>query len=369
MFFSCLVILTVLSWFNFKIAVQGFTSLSLISSQWMHRQYRTTRREHFISLFPYQNDKVRFHDIEESRSAAASGDSKSKSDPSDTITEKEVSDEKYPCHRRHLCIITESNACDTMQEVQRTFETLRSALGTHNDFGIDMISIRVNPPSNQLGQKPNSFIRQNEEFHQRLVYLASQIMNLKRKHQEHPFYNEYRVVINDINNLQAAIEANVDGVHVKEKDAVQIPYIRSVFQGMNPTRHVTIGISAHSASVALHHFEMYQPNYIFVGTCYLTQSHPEKGVEDLEGPELPGLVKQLIFQHMTSKHNDTEIDRISPPIIFAIGGIEMNNCHEPVAHGADGVAVIRSVMQSSDPARAVQEIIQCMYGIASNSKE
>eukprot|EP00557_Chaetoceros_sp_GSL56_P007928 CAMPEP_0176489526 /NCGR_PEP_ID=MMETSP0200_2-20121128/7338_1 /TAXON_ID=947934 /ORGANISM="Chaetoceros sp., Strain GSL56" /LENGTH=1134 /DNA_ID=CAMNT_0017886679 /DNA_START=321 /DNA_END=3722 /DNA_ORIENTATION=+ len=77
MFFSCLVILTVLSWFNFKIAVQGFTSPSLISSQWIYSQYRTTRSERFISLFPYQNNKVRFHDIDVSRSAAASRDSKS----------------------------------------------------------------------------------------------------------------------------------------------------------------------------------------------------------------------------------------------------------------------------------------------------
>jgi thiamine-phosphate diphosphorylase len=252
-----------------------------------------------------------------------------------------------------------------MREVRRTIETLQSALGTHNDHAIDLISIRVNPlPIDQLVQGPNSSNRQNEEFQQRLVYLASQIMVLKRKHQEHPLYNEYNVVINDVNNLYSAIEANVDGIHVKEKDVAQIPYIRSVFQGTNRTNPVIIGISAHSTSEALHHFEMYRPNYIFVGTCYMTQSHPEKGIHDLEGPELPGLVKRLILQHTMSKDNDAKLDRISPPIIYAIGGIEKNNCHEPVTYGADGVAVIRSVMQSADPARAVKEIKQSMYGVA-----
>jgi thiamine monophosphate synthase len=31
------------------------------------------------------------------------------------------------------------------------------------------------------------------------------------------------VVINDALNLQAAMEVNIDGTHVKEKDAKQIP--------------------------------------------------------------------------------------------------------------------------------------------------
>ena len=34
----------------------------------------------------------------------------------------------------------------------------------------------------------------------------------------------------------------------------------------------------------------------------------------------------------------------------------MDNCSEPVGYGADGVAVIRSVMQASDPAEAVRKI-------------
>jgi Thiamine monophosphate synthase len=332
--------------------VQAFISSSFITPQWLSIKSETTTR---ASLLPYHDNQLKYHCIH----VSTSGDSESKLFLSGAMsTTEEDPDEKIQCRRRYLCLITESNACDNMQEVRRTIETLKSALGTHNDHAIDFISIRVNPlPIDPSVQEPTTNNSHNEAFRQRLNYLASEIMALKRQHQGHPLYNEYDVVMNDINNLQTAIESNVDGIHVKEKDVAQIPYIRSVFQGMNRTKPVVIGISAHSASVALHHFQMYRPNYIFVGTCYMTQSHPEKSIQDLEGPELPGVVKRLILQHKSSKHADPELDQISfPPIILAIGGIEKNNCHEPLAYGADGVAVIRSVMQSADPALAVKEI-------------
>ena len=51
---------------------------------------------------------------------------------------------------------------------------------------------------------------------------------------------------------------------------------------------------------------------------------------------------------------------LQSPIIFAIGGIEVENCFEPVNFGADGVAVIRSVMQASNPAEAVVNIKKSM---------
>eukprot|EP00979_Chaetoceros_neogracilis_P004316 scaffold765_cov151-Chaetoceros_neogracile.AAC.15 len=65
---------------------------------------------------------------------------------------------------------------------------------------------------------------------------------------------------------------------------------------------------------------------------------------DLEGPTLPGLVNKASRKETDGAH----------PIIFAIGGIESENCHHPAGYGSDGVAVIRSVMQASDPALAVK---------------
>jgi len=52
---------------------------------------------------------------------------------------------------------------------------------------------------------------------------------------------------------------------------------------------------------------------------------------------------------------------VSPIILFAIGGIERENCHEPVGYGSDGVAVIRSVMQAANPALAVKHIKEGMH--------
>ena len=107
---------------------------------------------------------------------------------------------------------------------------------------------------------------------------------------------------------------------------------------------------------------------MFVGTCYLTQSHPEKNAIDLEGPALPGLVKEAIVQMDIDSIDDKDDNDDSAdghgavaPIIFAIGGIERENCHEPVGNGSDGVAVIRSVMQASNPALAVKHIKEGMY--------
>jgi thiamine-phosphate pyrophosphorylase len=104
---------------------------------------------------------------------------------------------------------------------------------------------------------------------------------------------------------------------------------------------VTIGISAHSLESAIEAVTEYAPDYLFVGTCYKTTSHPEKSKADLEGPALPGQVQRAV----------TSIP------VFAIGGIDETNCHEPVLrYGAHGVAVIRAVLRSSDPAQAVIQI-------------
>jgi thiamine-phosphate pyrophosphorylase len=42
---------------------------------------------------------------------------------------------------------------------------------------------------------------------------------------------------------------------------------------------------------------------------------------------------------------------------FAIGGIDQTNVADVVAAGAPGVAVVRSIMQASDPGAIVQEML------------
>jgi len=90
-------------------------------------------------------------------------------------------------------------------------------------------------------------------------------------------------------------------------------------------------------------FSEYKPDYYFVGTCFLTASHPEKSADQLEGPTLPGQVRQAL-------RGEASDQRKSPcPVVFAIGGIDESNCSIPVQHGADGVAVIRSILQADHP--------------------
>jgi thiamine monophosphate synthase len=88
----------------------------------------------------------------------------------------------------------------------------------------------------------------------------------------------------------------------------------------------------------------------------MTQSHPEKEKDQLEGPAFPGRIKEemtRIFTNSTSR----------VPIVFAIGGIDETNCHEPVQFGADGVGVIRSVMRAADPQMMAKCIIDFMSAL------
>lgn len=270
-----------------------------------------------------------------------SSNSRVKSSPWSEVNRRLDGNSSEKQHHGHcyLCVITDTNACDSTENVQNTIRTLELALGVCNLNSIDLISIRVTPPL-------SSDDVTCDQFQQRIVELATQLMTMKAKHQSHPLYNDYKVVINDALNLQAAMEANIDGIHVKERDVEQIPYIRSTLQ-KHLGKDIIVGTSAHSISSGVINYQLYKPDYMFVGTCYLTHSHPEKNACDLEGPTLPGLVKEAIRK---------ETDGGQQPIIFAIGGIESENCHEPVGHGSDGVAVIRSVMQASDPALAVKFI-------------
>lgn len=188
----------------------------------------------------------------------------------------------------------------------------------------------------------------------------------------------FHVVVND--NIQAAIDADADGVHVKEKDAHEIPNIRrriiqhrllSKDQSHDTNevvedRAVLIGTSSHAVSTARSTVRNFQPDYLFVGTCYPTQTHPEKGVEDIEGPALPGMVVEALERDTLSGGDGRTVDEGEDssrrsPIVYAIGGIDEYNCREPVRkYGANGVAAIRSVMQAEDPGRVVRAMVNRM---------
>ena len=98
---------------------------------------------------------------------------------------------------------------------------------------------------------------------------------------------------------------------------------------------VIIGISARSIQLAHFSWKEYKPDYFFVGTCYVTQSHPEKTPADLEGPALPCMSNVAIhndiftssrsrldcgFDHEFSLKHNSALYHCS--VIFAISRID-----------------------------------------------
>jgi thiamine-phosphate diphosphorylase len=228
-----------------------------------------------------------------------------------------------------LAIVTESSACDSIEHLEKTMISLTKAVSTNQ---VDLISIRVDRHDTA----------ENPQQYQRVVSLAKALLQLS-------ITKKFRAVVSS-NWVDAAAEAGAHGVHVKEAQWPQlIPEIRRQFEAAGSSQ-VLLGTSLHSLESARMVGQVYRPDYIFVGTCYKTASHPEKEASDLEGPELPGQVCRELDKIMGSNR----------PNVFAIGGIDAGNCNEPVAGGADGVAVIRSVSEGADPAQTVHQLVASM---------
>lgn len=226
-------------------------------------------------------------------------------------------------HGPHLALITEPDACASQERMENTVNAVEAAISTQK---VTLVSVRIaKEPSNNLASRV-------KELTERIVALAES--------------NNCRVVVSS-DWVETVSESSNVGVHVKESHREQIPEIRQRL-GSN----VLIGTSAHSVESAMDAVTAYQPDYLFVGTCYLTASHPEKtNVSELEGPQLPGQVKRAILEATGTR----------APTIFAIGGIDETNCREPVVqYGADGVAVIRAVLQAVDPTSTVFNMVERM---------
>ena len=254
-----------------------------------------------------------------------------------------------------LAIITESDAVSSRLRMDETINTLCQVM---RDGSVDLISIRC---------IQNDDKNESKDFVERVIELTKKLLAYRRElstsSTKYSVKRLPKIVIND--NLDAVLASNADGIHVKERNVSDIPLIRETLDNLYNVNHnddevrtpKLIGTSAHSTNSAKHAVSQGKIDYLFVGTCYLTQSHPEKICEDdLEGPHLPGLIRQTLLSDMNSRKTDVE----KIPSIFAIGGINDVNCWEPVEKGADGVALIRSVMQANNPVAASNFIYQRM---------
>ncbi|KAL7551239.1 hypothetical protein ACHAWF_014434 [Thalassiosira exigua] len=267
----------------------------------------------------------------------------------------------------YLAVLTEPDACASLERVEQTIKAIDEATV---DGGVDLVVLRVADRGSEAELLKWALLKNLSEMRQQ---------------------RRFSLVVNgDVEIVAKALSRNltVDGVHVKEHKARSIPTVRNELEhatmcafdkNNNPSKDIIIGTSCHSIESAIRSYELDPrgPDYLFVGTCYVTESHPEKqSSEVLEGPTLPGDVRRALHRMHDDKLNDSKDGNAScsppsgamtpPPVVFAIGGIDERNCREPVVLGADGVATIRAAMRSSNPggtARRMKEAMRAVYTV------
>lgn len=212
-----------------------------------------------------------------------------------------------PAGPPYLALITKRNSCDNLDRFQKSCKALKQALETKK---VDLVTVRITPST------------ADPDLTLQLIEFLVQL-------------NQCRVVVHQ-DWISQAIQTKAHGIHVKEDWEAEIPQIRRQFaQAKLPPP--LIGMTAHSLESA-QKVACYNPDYLYVGSCFVSSdSHPEK--QDVEGITLPGLVVKATNGNCP---------------VFAIGGIEIENCHLPVERGAHGVTAIKSVLQAADPAKSVQ---------------
>ncbi|KAL3903234.1 MAG: hypothetical protein SGILL_010523, partial [Bacillariaceae sp.] len=219
-----------------------------------------------------------------------------------------------------LAVITEPDACHNDERMEATYEAIQNAVSTKQ---VDLVSVRLD----SAHDNSTGVLERASNLTRRLVELS------READAASPMFQ----VVCSSDLVSVAVEAQAHGIHIKEHHLERGSDIVAQFD-----YPIIIGTSAHSIqSLPDSKEHTIRPHYYFVGTCYMTASHPEKNAVDLEGPALPGEFKRGLAQQ-----------GLSLPV-FAIGGIDDTNCDEPVALGADGVAVIRAVLQADNPADMV----------------
>ncbi len=137
--------------------------------------------------------------------------------------------------------------------------------------------------------------------------------------------------VND--RIDVAIAAQADGVQLGE-DAICVEAARRLVGA-----EMLVGRSVHSVEGAVE-AEGQGADFLVLGAIFASDSKP--GVE----PAGIGLLEEAA-------------SRVSIPVL-GIGGIDQNNAGQVIRSGGYGVAVIRSILASSNPAQAVREIKQSM---------
>ena len=141
------------------------------------------------------------------------------------------------------------------------------------------------------------------------------------------------LTIND--RIDVALAVDADGVHLPS-DSLPACAVKKL-----GGRRLLVGRSVHSVEEAVV-AESDGVDYLMLGTIYDTASHPGRP------PSGPGLIEAVKARVRTH--------------VYAIGGINASNAGEVMRAGADGVAVIRSILGAPDPGIAAREIVEIVEG-------
>ena len=141
------------------------------------------------------------------------------------------------------------------------------------------------------------------------------------------------LIINDRVDVAIAVEA--DGIHLPS-NSLPACVVKKLGGG-----RLLVGRSVHSVEEAVA-TESDGADYLILGTIYGTASHPGRPAS---GPGLIEAVKARVRTH-----------------VYAIGGISVSNADVVMRAGADGVAVIRSILGAPDPRTAAREIAEIVEG-------
>ena len=144
---------------------------------------------------------------------------------------------------------------------------------------------------------------------------------------------EQRALLFINGRIDVAMAAEADGVQLAE-DAIGVEAARRLVGA-----EMLVGRSVHSVEGAVA-AEAEGADFLVLGAIFASDSKP--GVE----PAGIGLLEEAA-------------SRVGIPIL-GIGGIDQNNAEQVIRSGGHGVAVIRSILGSSNPGQAAREIKQSM---------
>ena len=135
-------------------------------------------------------------------------------------------------------------------------------------------------------------------------------------------------IVND--RVDVAVAVSADGLHIGQGD-IRITEARKLFKGE------IIGVSATNVKEAIK-AERQGATYLGVGSIFPTNTKSDAVITGLD--ELKRIRRNTTIP------------------IYAIGGIKSGNLEEVMAHGADGVALISSILASDDPVHEARKYIE-----------